>query len=107
MKTITTKVPSYWTQHWKNSGQPTGAWFTGKDTPSISYINDGFFLVFHPEQEIETTMLPCLAERRGGFVQKLHEINLSKYIEIGKRLSLRQRITGVIRRGEDEKENQA
>lgn len=89
------KVPSYWTQHWKNTGQPTGGWWAGKDAPNISYINDGFFLVFHPEQEIEQTMLPCIAERRGGFIQKLREIDLAKYLEVGKRLSFTQRIKGV------------
>lgn len=90
------KVSAYWTQHWKHTGVPTGAWWAAKDAPKLSDINDGFFVVFHPEQDIQETMLPCIAERRGGFLKKITEIDLSKYLPFGSKLSFRQRLKGTI-----------
>jgi hypothetical protein len=89
------KVPAYWTLHWNKTGLPTGSWWAAKDAPKITDFPEGFFGVFHPEQEIQETLMPCITERRGGFINKIKEIDITKFLELGSRLTLKQRLKGV------------
>jgi len=91
----TTKIPGYCTLHWAKKGEPTGSWWLSPDMPRVEDLPEGFFAMFHPAQEVETTMMPCVVERTRGFVSKPMKIDLEKFLPLGSRLNWRQRIFGV------------
>lgn len=87
------KIPAYFTQHWPD-GKPTGAWWLGNKRPKD--IGEGFCAVFHPEQEVDITLLPCTFERQRGYAIKIQEVDLLKYTKIGSKLTWKQRLKGIL-----------
>lgn len=89
-------VPAYWSLHWGKSGMPTGSWWAAKDKPSVRDFPEGFFGIYHPEQKLEQTMLPCVVERKHGLAYRMQEINPACYVALGTKLTWRQRLRGIL-----------
>lgn len=94
--TLTKRLPAFFSTHWEKDGQPSGSFWHGKQPPNPASIPEGCFCVYHPENEIEITMLPCLVERKYGSAYKILPVDLALYMKRGERLSFRQRLRGII-----------
>jgi hypothetical protein len=87
------KIPAFWQHHWPD-GKPSGIITDGEKPPPK--VADGWIYVFHPAQEVEVTLLPAQIERRFGFAHKIQELDISRFIPVGARLSWRQRLRGIV-----------
>lgn len=70
------KIPAHYCQHWKD-GTPTGIWWleSGNDSgrPELDKIGEGFFVTYHPEQELESETVLFTCDRIKGLAMRIKQ----------------------------------
>lgn len=69
----TIKVPAYYSHHWERNGNPSGVWSMGETRPKPENIREGFFVVYHPEQELQIEDIFVVTERLHGAAYRIEE----------------------------------